>query len=87
MPRVEGKSMVTFKWCYKIKHVVDGNVEKFKSRFVVWGFSKVEGVDYEKTFELVSRYDSIRAVISIIAEMRWRIHQMDVKIAFLNGVI
>ena len=31
VPRPEGKSVVTSKWLYKIKHVVDGNIEKYKS--------------------------------------------------------
>ena len=39
VPRPEGKSVVTSKWLYKIKHVVDGSIEKFKARFVACGFS------------------------------------------------
>jgi hypothetical protein len=35
----------------------------------------------------VARYTSIRLVISIAAEMGWKIHHMDVKTAFLNGLI
>jgi hypothetical protein len=38
-------------------------------------------------FALVSRYTSIRSIISLEASMGWSLHQMDVKIAFLNGVI
>ena len=62
-------------------------MEKYKVRFVVRGFSQIVGVDYEETFAPVARYASIKAVISIIAEMDWRIHQMDVKTAFMNGII
>jgi hypothetical protein len=87
VPRPEGKSVVTSRWLYKLKHVVDGSIEKYKARFVARGFSQVEGVDYDKTFALVARYTSTRAVISIAAEMGWKIHQMDVKTAFLNGLI
>ena len=79
--------MVTSKWIYKVKHAADGNVEKFKARFVAQGFSQVEGVDYDETFVSVARYTLIRALISIAAEMGWKIHQMDVKTAFLNGII
>ena len=39
VPRPEGKSMVTSKWIYKIKHVVDGSIEKYKARFVAHVFS------------------------------------------------
>jgi hypothetical protein len=85
-PRLEGKSVVTSRWLYKLKYVVDDNIEKYKARFVARGFSQVEGVDYEKTFAPVARYTSISAVISIAAEMCWKILQMDVKTAFLNGL-
>jgi hypothetical protein len=44
-------------------------------------------VDYEETFSPVARYTSIRAVVSLFSIMGWRIHQMDVKTTFLNGVI
>jgi hypothetical protein len=79
--------MVTSRWLYKLKHVANGSIEKYKARFVARGFSQVEGVDYDETFPSVARYTSIRAVISIAAEMGWKIHQMDVKTAFLNGLI
>ncbi len=87
VPRPEGKSVVTSRWLYKVKHAADGSIEKFKARFVARGFSQVEGVDYEETFAPVARYTSIRSIISIAAEMGWKIHQMDVKTAFLNGFI
>ena len=67
--------------------VVDGSIKKYKARFVACGFSHVEGVDYVETFASVVRFSSIRAVISIVAEMGWRIHQMDVKTAFLNSLL
>ena len=68
VPRLEGKSVVTSRWLYKLKHAADGSVEKYKVRFVAQGFSQVEGVDYDETFVLIARYSSIRAVISIAAE-------------------
>lgn len=87
VPRPEGKSVVTSRWLYKIKYAADGSIEKYKVRFVARGFSQIEGVDYEETFAPVARYTSIRSIISIAAEMGWSIHQMDVKTAFLNGII
>jgi hypothetical protein len=87
VPRPEGKSVVTSKWIYKLKHAADGSIEMYKALFVARGFSQVEGVDYDDTFTPVARYTSIRVVISIAAEMGWKIHQMDVKTTFLNGLI
>ena len=78
---------MTSKWIYKIKHTVDGSIERHKTRFVARGFSHVEGIDYEETFAPVARYTSIRTIIALATSMGWRLHQMDVKTAFLNGEI
>ena len=75
------------RWIYKVKHAADGSVEKYKIRFVAKGFSQKEGIDYEETFAPIARYSSIQIIISLVVEMGWRVHQMDVKTAFLNGVI
>ena len=44
-------------------------------------------MDYDETFASVARYFSTRSMISIAMKMGWSIHQMDVRFAFLNGVI
>ena len=86
VPRPTGKSVVTSRWLYKIKHVVDGSV-KYKARFVARGFTQKEGVDYDETFSPVARYTTIRTIVSLAAVFRWKLHQMDVKTTFLNGKI
>ena len=87
IPRPEGKLVVTSKYIYKIKHGVDGNVEKHKARFVARGFSQKEGVDYDEIFAPVALNTSIRTIIAIASTMGWELHQMDVKTFFLNDVI
>jgi hypothetical protein len=87
VPRPKEKSMVTSKWVFKIKHAVDGSIDKYKERFVARGFSQKEGEDYDETFTPVARYTSIRAIMSIATSMGWSLHQMDVKTTFLNGSI
>jgi hypothetical protein len=52
-----------------------------------YGFSQKEGIDYEETFAHVVRYTSIRTTLAITVVMKWKIHQMDVKTTFLNGVV
>jgi hypothetical protein len=62
-------------------------VEKYKASFVAWGFSQIEGIDYDETFSPIARYSSIRSILALSTQMGWRIHQMDVKTMFLNGII
>jgi hypothetical protein len=85
--RPEGKSVVTSKWIYKIKHAADGSVNNYKAIFVARVFSQVDEIYYEETFAHVSRYTSICTIISLTASMGWRRHHMDVKTSFLNGEI
>jgi hypothetical protein len=87
VPRPIDKSVVGSRWIYKVKQVVDGSVEKYKARFVARGFSQIEGIDYDETFAPIAMYSPIRSILSLSTQMGWRIHHMDVKTTFLNGVI
>ena len=87
VPRPKNKDLVSSKCLYKIKHVVDGSIEKYKARFVACGFSQKEGIDYEEMFSPIARYTSIRTIIALAAKMKWKLHQMDMKTTFLNDVI
>jgi hypothetical protein len=85
--RPKSKDVVSSKWLFKITHAVDGSIEKYKARFVARGFSQKEGNEYDETFTPMDRYTSIRTIIALAAKMKWKLHQMDVKTTFLNGVI
>ena len=87
VPRPKDKSVVSSKWIFKTKNSAEGSIEKYKARFVAQGFSQKEGVDYEVTFSPEARYTSIRTVISLASNMKWKLHQMDINTAFLNGII
>ena len=87
VPKLEGKSIVSSKWIYKIKHAADKSIKKYKARFVARGLSQKEGIDYEENFSLVAQYTSIRATMALASMMKWYLHQMDVKTVFMNGVI
>ena len=65
--RPKGKSVVSSKQIYKIKHVDGRSIEKYKARFVARGFSQKEEIDYEETFAPVARYTSIRAIMDASA--------------------
>jgi hypothetical protein len=85
--RLKEKTVVSCKWIYNTKHSIDGNVEKYKARFVACGFSQKEGINYEETFSHMARYTSIRDILAMDEVMKWKVHHMDVKTNFLNGVV
>ena len=85
--RPQGKNVVGYRWIYKVDHAADESKEKYKAHFMEKGFSQKEGIYYEDTFAPIAKYYSIQTIISLAEEMGWRVHKMDVKTAFLNGVI
>jgi hypothetical protein len=60
-------------------------VETFKARLVAKGFTQKECINYEETFSLVAMLKSIQILLAIAAHLDYKIWQMDVKTAFLNG--
>ena len=64
---------------------VDGTIDKYKARLVIKGYKQKEGLDYFDTYSSVTRINSIRMVLTIVALRNLEVHQMDVKTAFLNG--
>jgi Reverse transcriptase (RNA-dependent DNA polymerase) len=84
LPR--GHKAIGVKWLYKKKMNPQGEVEKYKARLVTKGNKQQAGVDYEEVFAPVARMETIRLLIALAAQSKWRIYQMNVKSIFLNGV-
>ncbi|GJV03141.1 retrotransposon protein, putative, ty1-copia subclass [Tanacetum coccineum] len=73
------------KWLFEKKTGMDGNIHTYKPRLVAKGFTQTYGVDSEETFSPVADIKANRILIAIAAFYDYKIWQMDVKIAFLNG--
>jgi hypothetical protein len=66
---------------------VDGEIVRNKACLVAQRFSQVEGLDFEETFTPVARLEVVRILLASAASKGFKLYQMDVKNAFLNGVI
>nr|GEU73622.1 retrovirus-related Pol polyprotein from transposon TNT 1-94 [Tanacetum cinerariifolium] len=83
----KGQKAIGVKWVYKAKKNTKGEVEKYKARLVAKGYKKKHGIEYEEVCAPVARLETIRMIIAIAAQHKWKIHQMDVKLAFLNELL
>ncbi|XP_019255689.1 PREDICTED: uncharacterized protein LOC109234243 [Nicotiana attenuata] len=87
IPKPENVSVIGTKWVFRNKLNEDGKVIRNRARLVAQGYSQQEGVDYDETFALVARLESIRIILAHTSFKGFRLFQMDVKSAFLNGFI
>nr|GEV08712.1 retrovirus-related Pol polyprotein from transposon TNT 1-94 [Tanacetum cinerariifolium] len=79
--------VITLKWIYKVKLDELGGIQKNKARLVARGYRQEEGIDFEESFDPVARLDAIRIFLAFVAHVNMIIYQMDVKTAFLNGIL
>ncbi|KAK1653233.1 hypothetical protein QYE76_071038 [Lolium multiflorum] len=81
----ECRNVIGTKWIFKSKKDEFGNVVRNKARLVAQGFSQVEGIDFGETYAPVARLESIRILLAYASHHNFKLQQMDVKSAFLNG--
>ena len=58
-----------------------------KAYLVAQGYSKMEGIDYDEIFALVAHMESIKILKALACHLKFKLYQMDVKTAFLNGFL
>ena len=86
-PRPDGTNVIGTKWIYKNKSDENGTVTRNKARLVAQGYTQVEGLDFDETFAPVARLESIRLLLGVTCILKFKLFQMDVKSAFLNGYL
>jgi hypothetical protein len=79
------QNVIGTKWVFRNKQDEFGVVTKNKASLVGKGYTQVEGLDFGETYALVARLESIRILLAYATHHDFKLHQMDVKIAFLNG--
>jgi hypothetical protein len=82
---LEGKNIIGSKWIFKNKLNEQGQVVRNKARLVCKGYAQIEGLDFDETFAPVARLEAIRIFLAYACHKRFKVYQMDVKSAYLNG--
>jgi hypothetical protein len=81
------QNVVGTKWVFCNKQDEHGVVTRNKARLVSKGYSQVEGLDFDETFELVARLELIWILLAYNVYHDFKLFQMDLKTTFLNGPI
>jgi transposase InsO family protein len=90
VPRSEiprGQRLLKGKLVCKRKRDDQGRVVRYKVRYVAKGYAQRYGIDYDKTTSPTARLESFRTILHIAAALGWDLQQIDIKTAFLHGVL
>ena len=85
VPPHTAANVVGCKWIFRLKRNVDGTIARYKARLVAKGFSQRPGLDYHETFSPVIKPTTVRLVLSIAVSRGWKLRQLDINNAFLQG--
>jgi hypothetical protein len=85
--REPGMKVIPSKWVFKLKRDSQGRINRYKCRLVAGGHRQKHGIDFDETFAPVSKATSLRVLLSVAAFNKWKVHQFDIKTAFLHGDI
>ncbi|GJY96389.1 copia protein [Tanacetum coccineum] len=80
-------TIIGTKWVFRNKLDENGVVSRNKARLVTQGYNPQEGIDYDETYAPVARLESIRILLAYACALDFKLFQMDVKSAFLDGFI
>ncbi len=64
VPLPIGRKLISYNWVFKIKQGANGEVERYKARLVVRGFTQTYGVDHNKTFAPITKFTSICCIFA-----------------------
>ncbi|CAI7855045.1 unnamed protein product [Closterium sp. NIES-54] len=82
-----GKKAISSKLIFRHKYGPYGELTRYKSRLVAKGFQQTKGKDFDDISAPVGKGTTIRVMLGTVANRGWRIKQVDITTAFLNGII
>jgi len=80
-------NVIGTKWVFINKSDDSGIIIRNKARLVAKGYNQAEGIDYDETFAPVARLEAVRLLLAFACMSGFKLFQMDVKSAFLNGIV
>ena len=70
---------------FVVKYKLDRSIYRYKARLVAKEFTQTYKIDYQETFTLVTKLNTVRILLSLAVNLYWHIQQLYIKNVFLNG--
>ena len=87
VPINDYKNIIGTTWVFRNKMDEGGNIVRNKAKLVSKGYNLEEGIDFDETYALVARLEVVRLLLAYASMCNFKLSQMDVKNAFLNGFL
>jgi len=87
VPKNDEMNVIGTKWVFRNKMDEDGNIVRNKARLVAKGYNQEEGIDFDETYALVARVEVVRLLLAYACMFNFKLSQIGVKSAFLNGFL
>jgi len=87
VPKTDAMNMIGTKWVFRNKMDENGNIVRNKARLVAKGYNQEEGIDFDETYAPVARLEAVRLFLAYACICNFKLSQMDVISAFLNGFL
>ena len=87
VPRPKDTHVIGTRWIFKNKTDENDEIVRNKSRLEAQRYTQVEGIDFDESFTPVARLESIQILLSIACIINFKLYQMGMKSAFLNGFL
>jgi len=87
VPKTDAMNVIGTKWVFRNKMDENGNIVRNKARLVAKGYNQEEGIDFDETYAPVARLEAVSLLLAYACMCNFKLSQMDVKSAFLNGFL
>ena len=87
VPKNDAMNVIGTKYVYRNKMDENGNIVRNKARLVAKGYNQEEGIDFDETYASIARLEAVRLLLAYACMCNFKLSQMDVKSAFLNGFL
>jgi len=87
IPKIDQLNITGTKWVFRNKLDESGVITRDKARLVAKGYNKEKGINYDETFAPVATLEAVRLLLAFACMSGFKLFQMNVKSAFLNGII